>query len=315
MIPTVARMPATGIRRRWYGRPVPSRKLYATDVIVLSHFDLGEADRVLSVLAPADGKFKVIAKGVRRPTSRLGGSLEPFAELRLSLARGRTFDVVTQAAVIHPWLRLRDSLASTATAWYVTELADRSVEERHPAEALYALLHRAYSLLDAGMAPGRVARWFELRFADELGVRPEVDRCVECDRLIEPAESIRWVPALGGVLCPRHGGPSLEEARLSTDALRLLKAYQRMDAEAIAGLRLPPGVEREVEEAIRAFLVYTLEREPRSRRFLDEVRPYGDAPGGEPAVTHATAPSPPATPATSTTDAGPQGRRGEGADR
>jgi DNA repair protein RecO (recombination protein O) len=257
---------------------VPTRKLYATDVLVLSHFDLGEADRVLSVLTPAEGKLKVIAKGVRRPTSRLGGSLEPFAELRLSLARGRTFDVVTQAAIIHPWLRLRDSLASTATAWYVTELADRSLEERHPAEPLYALLHRAYSLLDAGMAPGRVARWFEFRLADELGVRPEVDRCVECDRLIEPTEEVRWVPALGGVLCSRHGGPTMHEAGLTIDALRVLKAYQRMDAEAIAGLRLPPTIEREAEEAIRAFLVYTLDREPRSRRFLDEVRPARDGP-------------------------------------
>ena len=276
-----------------------TRKLYATDVLVLSHFDLGEADRVLSVLTPVDGKLKVIAKGVRRPTSRLGGSLEPFAELRLSLVRGRTFDIVTQAAVIHPWLRLRDSLASTATAWYVTELADRSLEERHPAEPLYAILHRAYTLLDAGMAPGRVARWFELRLADELGFRPEIDRCVECDRLIEPTESVRWVPALGGVVCPRHGGPTLQEAGISTDALRVLKAYQRMDAEAIAGLRLPPGVEREAEEAIRAFLVYVLEREPRSRRFLDEVRPGTGATDPRTAPSRAAALSPP-SPATET---------------
>ena len=279
---------------------MPPRKLYATDVLVLSHFDLGEADRVLSVLTPAEGKLKVIAKGVRRPTSRLGGSLEPFAEIRLSLARGRTFDVVTQAAIIHPWLRLRDSLASTATAWYVTELADRSLEERHPAEPLYALLHRAYSLLDAGMAPGRVARWFEFRLADELGVRPEVDRCVECDRLIEPTEDVRWVPALGGVVCPRHGGPTQLEAGLSTDVLRVLKAYQRMDAEAIAGLRLPPGVERDAEEALRSFLAYVLDREPRSRRFLDEVRPYGSGspagpaspPSGSAAPSHDQSPTP-----------------------
>jgi len=49
---------------------------------------------------------------VRRTKSRLGGSLEPLAELRVALARGRTFDVVTQVQVSHAWLRLRDSLAT-----------------------------------------------------------------------------------------------------------------------------------------------------------------------------------------------------------
>jgi hypothetical protein len=60
--------------------------------------------------------------------SRLGGSLEPFAELTVALARGRTFDVVTQVSVGHAWLNLRDSLESAATAWYLAELADRSLE-------------------------------------------------------------------------------------------------------------------------------------------------------------------------------------------
>jgi DNA repair protein RecO (recombination protein O) len=251
---------------------VPERRLFTTDAIVLSRFDYGEADRVMSLLTPAHGKVRVIAKGVRRPTSRLGGSLEPLAELRVSLARGRTFDVVTQVAVVHAWLHLRDSLEATATAWYAAELADRSLEERHPAEPLYALIRRTYELLDGGLAPGRAARWYEMRLADELGQRPEVDRCVECDRLVEPDEPVRWMPALGGIVCGRHPGPGQAEAGISTGALRVLKAYQRMDVEAIAALRLPTAVEREVEGAMRAFLAYALEREPRSRRFLDEVR-------------------------------------------
>jgi len=177
------------------------------------------------------------------------------------------------------WLALRDSLEATATAWYAAELADRSLEERHPAEPLYALIRRTYELLDAGLAPGRAARWYEMRLADELGQRPEVDRCVECDRLVEPEERVRWVPALGGIVCDRHAGPGFGEAGISTGALRVLKAYQRMDVEAIAALRLPPDVEGEVEAAMRAFLAYALEREPRSRRFLDEVRTRAPGPG------------------------------------
>ena len=251
---------------------MPNPRLYVTDAIVLTRFDYGEADRIMTLFTPAHGKLKAIAKGVRRTKSRIGGSLEPLAELRVALARGRTFDVVTQVQVSQPWLRLRDSLESTATAWYLAELADRSLEERHEAEGLYALLRRAYELLDAGMDSGRVARWYEMHLADEMGVRPEVDRCVECDRMLEADEQFRWVPPLGGLLCSRCPGPPADRAGLSLEALKLLKAYQRLDVEALAGLRLPPAVEREVEGAMRDFLRVSLDRDARSLPFLDEVR-------------------------------------------
>ena len=66
---------------RWYRRVVPIPRRYTTEAIVLSRFDFGEADRILTLITPAGGKIKAIAKGIRRPTSRIGGSLEPFAEL------------------------------------------------------------------------------------------------------------------------------------------------------------------------------------------------------------------------------------------
>ncbi len=246
--------------------------MYHTEAIVLSRFELGEADRVLTLLTPHDGKLKAIAKGVRKPRSRLGGVVEPFAELELVLVRARTFDVITQASVGHAWLSLREKLESTATAWYLAELSERAVEERAFAYPVYALLKRAYQLLDDGMAPSRVARWFEFGLADALGMRPEVERCVECDRVLEQDEAFRWVPMLGGTMCSRHLPPPSEQSPLSLEALKLLRAYRRLDIEAIAGLRLPPQVEAEVEAALRRFIRNVLERDARSLAFLDEVR-------------------------------------------
>jgi DNA repair protein RecO (recombination protein O) len=255
-----------------YRHLVPSPRRYVTEAIVLSRFDYGEADRILTLITPGGGKIKAIAKGIRRQKSRIGGSLEPFAELRLALAQGRTFEVVTQVEVIHAWLNLRDDLVSFGTASYMAELANGVLEERHAADSVYLLLKRAYEILDAGMAPGRVARWFEMHLADELGVRPEVDRCVECGRLLEADERYRWMPPLGGVLCERCPGPPYELAELALEALKLLKAYQRQDVEALAALRVRPEIERAVEIAMREFLAYSLDRKPRSLAFLDEVR-------------------------------------------
>jgi DNA repair protein RecO (recombination protein O) len=95
---------------------------------------------------------------------------------------------------------------------------------------------------------------------------------VECDRVLEVEERFRWVPLLGGVLCDRCPGPPHERTGLGLEALKLLKAYQRQDVEAIAALRLAPETEREVESALRDFVRHALEREARSLAFLDEIR-------------------------------------------
>ena len=264
------------------GMPIPRR--YTTDAIVLSRFDLGEADRVLTLITPTGGKLKAIAKGIRKPTSRLGGSLEPFAELTVGLARGRTFDVVTEVRVGHAWLHLRDSLESAATAWYLAELADRSLEERHAAEPQYLLLRRAYELLDAAMAPGRVARWYEMHLLDELGQRPEVDRCVECDRVLDADERFRWVPPLGGdpvrALSGARARPDRDQPRGGQAAQGLPAPRHRGDRDAAARAR---GRTRD-----RGGPAGVRPRRARTRRPLAGVPRRGPAgpPGGRrPAVT------------------------------
>ena len=78
----------------------------------------------------------------------------------------------------------------------------------------------------------------------------------------------RWA-ACSATGVPGHRPVSTE---LSLDALKLLKAYQRLDIEALAGLRMSVAVEREVETAMREFIRNALEREARSLAFLDEVR-------------------------------------------
>ena len=80
------------------------------------------------------------------------------------------------------------------------------------------------------------------------------------------------MPPLGGVLCERCPGPPSGRAGLSLEALKLLKAYQRLDIEALASLRLAEQTEREVEASLRDFLRISLERDARSLAFLDEVR-------------------------------------------
>jgi DNA repair protein RecO (recombination protein O) len=250
----------------------PRPRVYKTEAIVLRTMELGEADRVLSVLTPRLGKLRVIAKGVRRPRSRIGGALQPFSDVQLVLAVGRTFDVVTSSSLEDPHLGLRNDLHSTAAAWYVVELADRFVEGASDSHEAFRLLAQALSALDAGDEISReaVARWFELHLLEGMGFRPELHRCLECGAQIEP-EGNAFSPVGGGVVCPQCSHASLGARPVSVDALKVLRHMQRSPLVGVLRLRLAPALHREVERLLHATVSAVLERELRSRDFLEEV--------------------------------------------
>lgn len=60
-----------------------------TPAIVLRRTNYGEADRILQLLTPHNGKISAIAKGVRREKSKLAGGVELLAISDVSLVAGK----------------------------------------------------------------------------------------------------------------------------------------------------------------------------------------------------------------------------------
>lgn len=65
-------------------------KLIKTKAIVLSRFNYGETDRILTVISPDLGKLRLIAKGSRAMKSKLAGGIELFTVNDIAFIRGRT---------------------------------------------------------------------------------------------------------------------------------------------------------------------------------------------------------------------------------
>lgn len=59
-----------------------------TEAVVLRRTNYGEADRILTLLTPAQGRVTAIAHGARRAKSKLAGGIELLARCELCLARG-----------------------------------------------------------------------------------------------------------------------------------------------------------------------------------------------------------------------------------
>src|SRR5689334_11560075 len=100
-------------------------RLYRVTGIVLKRSDVGEADRLLTLLTAERGKLRAVAKGARKPTARKTGHVELFNQASFLIAVAREIDLVSQVDTLEPFLRVRDDLDRLSYAYYFAELADR----------------------------------------------------------------------------------------------------------------------------------------------------------------------------------------------
>jgi DNA repair protein RecO (recombination protein O) len=244
-------------------------RLYRVRGIVLRRFDLGETDRIVTLFTLEQGKRRVVAKGSRRPGSRLAGHLEPFGSTRLLIARTRGLDIVSQAETVQSFAGMRVNEAAIATAGYIAELVDALMPDEQVSEAVFELVHASFGLLSDGRDPRMVARVFELAFLRNLGYRPELGQCIICEREVQPVENA-FSPD-GGVVCDRCAAARPDASRLSVNALKLLRAIDRGDIERLFFLRVPPEIWAEVDFALSRYLARLTGRESSARRVIIEL--------------------------------------------
>lgn len=238
---------------------------------MLKTIDFGETDRILTLLTRHFGKVSVVAKGIRKPTSRLAGHAEPLTHATYQLARGRNLDVLTGAESLALYRELREDLGGIAAGWYIAELADRFAQERAPSAPLFDLVESALRHLTAGHVPSVVCRWFDLHLLDRTGFRPELGHCVQCG--LSPEEIANaWIVDAGGLVCARCAPDSTVGPRaLSVRALKSLRYLLVSDFENASLLRVDDPLAAELERHLRSFLQHVLDREIHTSRLLDDL--------------------------------------------
>ncbi len=247
-------------------------RLYRTEAIVLKRSDFGEADRLLTLYTPEWGKLRVIAKGVRKPASRKSGHLELFTHSRLLVAKGRNLDIVTQAETIHSFRPLREDLLRTGWAYYAAELLDRFVGEGVENRLLFNLLLAMLGWLCEDVDLDLTARFYELRLLALVGYRPQLFHCLACRAEIEPGATPFFSPASGGLLCPRCGEGQRDAREISMPALKVLRFMQTNRYELCRRLRIGRSLHAELEETMRRYITYILERNLKSVEFLQRLQ-------------------------------------------
>ena len=119
---------------------------YTDEGIVIKRHNFGEADKIISLYTKSHGKITLMARGVRKLSSKRAGSLDLFNQIKFHAVSGRgDMDTLTEVQLLTNFSGWKKHLGRVNIAYQLCELIDKLTADRQPHPEIYNLLSLSLS--------------------------------------------------------------------------------------------------------------------------------------------------------------------------
>jgi len=250
---------------------------FSTPAIMLRRIEFGDYDFIITFFALNQGKVSVIAKSAKKSTKRFSGILELFSVLDIvyGSARGKGLPVLKEAVLKQPFSKIRADIKKTAYASYWSELINAWMEKNEKQSKLYYLLRYVLGELDFGnTSEEALSILFQMRLMAISGHSPNLRECRICKTKLEEIKkaNIIFDLARGGLVCENCSQNISKRIVLSKGTIKQLLWIEIQDLTKAKRIRFTPQASNEGLKFLEAFVPYHLGKEPRSLKFLRQIR-------------------------------------------
>ncbi len=248
--------------------------LYQTEGVVLSSVDLGEHDRIATILTREEGLVRAVVRGARKPNSKLAAVTQPFCRADFQIYGRQSLDRVTQVSLLHSYPGIVGDYARVVYGSYLAEIVAGLVPEHERNPGVYRLF---VAILDSLEEPGElwtVARWAELRLLMSAGFLPSLDSCSACGG--ELAGTVHFSVHGGGVWCGKCRAEAAhpdELIQVSSGAVRTLSLIAASPGRPNVIAR--GKVRDEASLVMREYVAHVLGKRPKSLSLVERLEKEG----------------------------------------
>lgn len=215
---------------------------YKYTAIILSKCDIGEYDRLYTAYTKEAGKIRVVARGIRKPNSKLAGNIEPVTESELIIARGRGRGQLTGVIPLETFSGVKNDLDLTRQVFYIFGVFGKIISEEEKDERLYGLLSRYLSILDNISQDEQMASKAEMVTAGFIykilslsGYKLEADKCAECGGSLSEGESYFNMKS-GGAICKNCRASNLASIKMNPAGIKAFRIFSKNRLESLVKL-------------------------------------------------------------------------------
>ena len=152
-----------------------------TNGIIISENNLGDYDKMLTMLTPGLGQISCVAKGARRQRSALLAGTQFLCFGEYLMYKGANTYNINSCETIEIFYNLRTDLDKLNYAVEITKIIrDVTDENQNSYKILQLYLNTLYTLSETDKNPELVISIFKLKLLCFLGFMPQVQECVNC---------------------------------------------------------------------------------------------------------------------------------------
>lgn len=149
--------------------------------VVISESNMGDYDKMVTLLTPNLGKISCSARGARRTKSLLLAGTQFLCFGEYQLFKGGDNYKINSCETIEMFYNLRTDLDKLTYSSYITKIvADVTTENQNSYNTLKLFLNTLYTISETDKDLGLIASVFKLRLLKILGFAPNTRECVSC---------------------------------------------------------------------------------------------------------------------------------------
>lgn len=179
---------------------------FVTDAINLKSYNLSESDKIIVMYSKDKGLIKGVAKGVKKPKSKLGARMDLLVANKLMLYKGRNLDRICQADVLNTFNKTRRDMDKIFYSMYISEVVSNFGLEDDPcSKEIYDLLYKALEKISDAETKEEIliaVIKFQLKMMQISGFGIEFESCLCCREAIGE-ENMYFSSRMGGVVCEK----------------------------------------------------------------------------------------------------------------
>ena len=205
---------------------------YVTDAINLKSYNLSEADKIIVLYSKDKGLLKGVAKGLKKPKSKLGARMDLLAANNLTMLKCKSIDRICQAQSLNMFKNTRKNIDKLVYSSYLTEIVTNfGVEDDPSSKEIYNLLYKGLNRIDAAHDKREIliaVIKFQLKMMLIEGFSLELDSCLCCGEQILAEDMFLSLP-MGGVICKNCRKPLNVNLKLNYKIRDFLQAMLQFD--------------------------------------------------------------------------------------
>lgn len=227
--------------------------------IVISENNMGDFDKMLTLLTPNLGKISCSAKGSRRPKSQLLSGSQYLCFGEYMLFKGSENYTMNSCETIELFYNIRTDLDKLTYATYITQIvSDVTTENQNSFNTLKLFLNTLYMISETDKNLDFITAVFKMRILKILGFTPNIRECVEC----KCKENLKFFSIKDNGFkcsnCSKQDTGSIEMSEATKNAIiYILKA----DPKKIFSFELSENARKELELISNIFLNEKLDKE------------------------------------------------------